>query len=249
VPAATFAAPAVEDTRVSNQEISVSLAASLNIGAIFNGSASANEVGYWLDAMAYADRYEEQPTTNGMVLANRFGYGLRVLFRVRKLNLKATINYGLLGASIDAGYAKASYEIAALGFGEHAAEALAMILEGVAASGTDVNSDTFYKLNKSILKNLSAYIRDNIGSMQPTRIAALMRRPADDDSLDTSHAILFAMRKISGGYSLRDALAAAGDLDSASVRLTYANVLGDVAETAEPTRTQQRVADEWLADK
>jgi hypothetical protein len=242
-------ASAVEDTRVSNQEISVSLASSLNIGGIFSGSVSANEVGYWLDAMAYSDRYEELTTPNGLVLANRFGFGLRIMFRVRKLNPKANLNYGLLGAAIDAGYARASYEINALGFGAHAAEALAIILEGVASSGTELSSDTFYKLNKTILKNLTEYIKANVGSLQPTRIAALVRRVSDDDSLDTSLAILFAMRQIRGGKSLQDALASAGDLDSAAIRLTYANVLGDVDESAKPTSINKSTADEWLADK
>jgi hypothetical protein len=248
-PTETLAATAVQDTRVSNQEISVSFAGSLNLGAIFNGAVSTNEVGYWLDAMAYSDRYEETPASNGLVIANRFGFGLRVLFRVRKLDPKVNLNYGLLGAAIDAGFARGSYEIDGLGFGEHAGEALAEILDGISASDTTLSGDTFYKLNKSILKNLVTYIKANLGTMQPTRVAALVRSVLDEDSLDISHAILFAMRQIRSGKSLQDALAAAGDLDSAVIRLTYANVLGDVPDTAKPTNDNKHTADEWLADK
>jgi hypothetical protein len=97
----------IEDTRVSNQEIDVTLAGNLNIGTIFTGSVSASDVGYWLDAMAYSDQYENAPGPNGLVLGNRFGYGLRVLFRVRQLSGKANLNYGLIGASVDAGFAQA----------------------------------------------------------------------------------------------------------------------------------------------
>lgn len=242
-------AEAVEDTRISNQEISVTLAASMNIGAIFNGAVSANEFGYWLDAMAYSDRYEEAPAPNGLVLAHRYGYGLRVLFRVRKLNVKASLNYGLLGAALDVGYARASYQILGLGFGSNVNQALAIILDGVASSGANLNGETFYKLNSSILKNLVAYIKDNLDKMQPTRVAALVRGASDGASLDASQAILFAMRRIRGGESLQEALAAAGDLDSAAIRLAYANVLGDVEETTKPTKDNRHTADEWLDDK
>jgi hypothetical protein len=243
-------APAtVEDTRVSNQEISVTLAGSLNIGAIFTGAVSANEVGYWLDAMAYSDRYEETPASKGLVLANRFGFGLRVMFRVRKLSPKANLNYGLLGAAIDAGFADASYEIDAIGFGTHAGEALSMILEGLATSGPALSSDTFYKLNTSILKNLVTYIKTNLTTMQPMRVATLLRSALDEDSLEISHAILFAMRQISSGNRLVDALAAAGDMNPVAIRLAYANVMGDVADTTKPTKSDRRTADEWLADK
>ncbi|MDQ1638801.1 MAG: hypothetical protein QOF62_2140 [Pyrinomonadaceae bacterium] len=245
----TLASAAVQDTRVSNQEISVTLAGSLNIGAIFTGAVSANEVGYWLDAMAYSDRYEETPAANGLVLANRFGFGLRVMFRVRKLNPKANLNYGLLGAAIDAGFAEASYEIDAIGFGTHAAEALAMILEGVGAYGPALNSDTFYKLNTSITKNLVAYIKTNLKSLQPTRVATLLRSALDEDSLQMSHAILFAMRQIKDGKRLIDALAAAGDMNPIAIRLAFANVMGDVSDTTKPTKADSKTAGEWLADE
>ena len=247
-PSVVIAPAAVEDTRVSNQEISVTLAGNLNLGAIFTGSVSGNEVGYWLDAMAYSDRYEETPLPNGLVLASRFGFGLRVMFRVRKLNPKANLNYGLIGAAIDAGFAQASYEIDAIGFGAQAAQALSMILDGIAGSGPSLTSDTFYKLNSSILKNLVTYIKANLATLQPMRVAALVRSLLDADSLDTSHALLFAMRQISNGKTLQDVLAAAGDMDSSAIRLAYANVMGDVSDTTRPSRPDRHKADEWLAD-
>jgi hypothetical protein len=230
---------------VSNQEISVSLAGSLNLGAIFTGAISNNEVGYWLDAMAYSDRYEETPAPNGLVLASRFGFGLRIMLRVRKINPKATLNYGLIGAAVDAGFAQASYEIDSFGLGQ---QALPLILGGIAQAGPSLTSDTFYKLNTSILKNLVTYINANLTSLQPVRVAALVRSALEADSLDRSEAVLFAMREIRSGKTLHDALANAGDLDSSTIRLTYANILGDSSETIQPTTINQQQADEWLAD-
>src|SRR5579885_1137713 len=111
------ASMAIEDTRVSNQQIDVTLAANLNLGAIFDGTLSAGEIGYWLDAMAYSDQYEHASGPNGIILGDRFGYGLRVMFRVKQLNAKAKLNYNLIGANVDAGFAQAGYEIEAYGFG------------------------------------------------------------------------------------------------------------------------------------
>lgn len=53
------------DVRVSNQEISVNVAGNIGLGAIFSGSASSNEVGYWLEAMAYTDQFEQLPPAGG----------------------------------------------------------------------------------------------------------------------------------------------------------------------------------------
>jgi hypothetical protein len=53
---AIAAAPAAHpllDVRVWNQQISVNLAGNIGLGTIVNASASSNEVGYWLEAMAY----------------------------------------------------------------------------------------------------------------------------------------------------------------------------------------------------
>jgi hypothetical protein len=237
----------VEDTRVSNQEISVTLAGNLNLGSIFTGAVSGNEVGYWLDAMAYSDRYEEAQAPDGLVLANRFGFGLRVMFRVQKLDSKMNLNYGLLGAAIDAKFAQASYEIKAIGFGVHAGQALSEILDGIIASGS-LTSDTFYNLNSSILKNLVTYIKTNLHTLQPTRVSALVRSLLDTDSLDTSQAAMFAMRQISRGKTLKDALAAAGDMNATAIRLAYANVMGDAQDTIKPSSAHQHKAEEWLAD-
>lgn len=247
--AAPPAAPLpIQDTRVSNQQIDVTLAGNLNIGSIFTGSVSASDVGYWLDAMAYSDQYEQAAGPNGLVLGNRFGYGLRVMFRVRQLSPKASLNYGLIGASVDAGFAQASYEIDALGFGANANQALATILDGVASAGTSLTGDTFYKLNSSILKNLVAYIKANQATMQPVRVATLVTAALRGDSLDSSHAVLFAVRQIRAGKSLQDALDSAGDLDSTAIRLAYANIMGDASPTTAPSSANSNAADQWLAD-
>lgn len=238
----------IQDTRVSNQQIDVTLAGNLNLGGIFTGSVSANEVGYWLDAMAYSDQYEELPGPNGMTLSNRYGYGLRIMFRVRSLSPKASANYGLIGASIDAGFAQASYEIAAFGFGVHANAALAAILDGIAKSGASLSGDTFYSLNEAILKNLVTYVEANAASMQPVRVATLVSNTATDNHFETSKAVMYAMRQIASGKSLADALSALGNLDATGIRLAYANIVGELASNTKPSNANENDANHWLAD-
>jgi hypothetical protein len=142
------------DTRVSNQQIDVTFAANINLGIIFTGSVAYNETGYWLDAMAYTDKFEEDPAEDGVIVAERFGVGLRVLMRVQTINGQASLNYGLIGAALDIRNATASYEIDSFGLG---AGALNTILGGIAQGG-DLTSDTFYKINSVVLKSLVDYI-------------------------------------------------------------------------------------------
>ncbi len=247
LPVKRFAMP-IEDTRVSNQQIDVTLAGNLNLGAIFGGTATAGEVGYWVDAMAYSDEYENAPGPNGVILGNRFGYGLRVMFRVKQLNAKAKLNYNLIGANVDAGFAQAGYQIEALGFGPKASEALSAILNGMASSGTTMTGAAFYKLNSSILTNLVAYMQANQDSMQPVRVAALVSSSKPADSLEVSHAVLYAMRALSQGDSLDSALKSACDLDPTSIRLAYGSIMGDLPSSAPPSSTNRDAADRWLAD-
>jgi hypothetical protein len=69
----------IQDTRVSNQQIDITFAANINLGTIFTGSVAYNETGYWLDAMAYADKFEEDPPDDGVIVAERFWRGLESL--------------------------------------------------------------------------------------------------------------------------------------------------------------------------
>jgi len=241
----TLDAAKVLDTRVSDQQISVSLAASLGLSSIFSVSGGLNSIGFWLDAMAYTDQFEPEPAAGNLVLATRFGFGLRILFRLDVLNVKANINYSSIGAAVDAEVANATYEIDAIGLGP---DALPTILGSLAQSGALLNGDTFRSLNTDVIKNLTTYIKAHIAELKPQRVAALLQSTGTGDSLDLSLAVLFAIRKIQDGTSLHDALQAAGDLDSASIRLAYEKFLGDVPDTTQPSRSQEDAAGEWLAD-
>ncbi len=240
----TFADAQVLDARVSDQQISVSLAASLGLGSIFTSSAGFNSLGFWLDAMAYTDQFESEPAVGNLVLATRFGFGLRILFKLDVLNAKANITYPAIGAAVDANVANASYEIDAIGL---TANALPIILGSIDQSGV-LDGDTFRRLNSDVIKNLVDYIKQHVTELNPQRVAALLQSTGTGDSLDISQAVLFAVRQIRSGTSLHDALQAAGDLDSASIRLAYEKFLGDVPDTTQPNDSQKEAADEWLAD-
>lgn len=170
---------------------------------------------------------------------------MRILFKVDVLNLKAKINYGAIGAAVDAKAANASYEIDAIGL---KADALPIILGSIAQSGALINGDTFRHLNSDVIQNLVDYIKQHVSELKPQRVAALLQSSGMGDSLDISQTVLFAIRQIRSGTSLHDALQDAGDLNSASIRLAYEKFLGDVPDTTEPNAAQKDAADEWLAD-
>jgi hypothetical protein len=222
----------------------VSLAGNIGLGTIFNASASANEVGYWLEAMVYTDQFEQLPPADGQVVANRFGAGLRVMFRVQVLDASANLNLAFLGASLDAQYATASYEVDGIGLG---AAALPAILGGLNASGT-LTGDALYQLNTTILKSLTDYIKQHAADLQPQRVAALISTPQPGDSLDVSQAVLYAKRQISSGHNLQTALEGAGDLDRATISLVYSDALKTSDPSAAPNSTQKQSANDWLAD-
>ena len=131
-PIALDAGKKLNNTKVSAQDISVSLAAKLGIGSIFSGSVSYNDHGYYLDAMAFSDQYQERSGPDATVYATRWGVGLRILLRVQALQANLSLNYAVIGAAVQLGYARASYEVQTYGMG---AAALSIVLGGLADVG------------------------------------------------------------------------------------------------------------------
>jgi hypothetical protein len=232
------------DVRVSNQQVSVTLAGNIGLGTIFDASATSNEVGYWLEALAYTDQFEQLPPSDGEVVANRFGVGLRIMFRVQVQDSNANLNFAFLGASLDTHYATANYEVQGFGLG---VAALPTILDGLNTTGT-LTGDSLYELNTTVLTKLTEYIKQNADTLQPQRVAALISTPQPGNSLDVSQAVLYAKRQVSQGSNLQTALEGSGDLDSATIRLVYSDALKTSDPSDVPNAIQGQSADEWLAD-
>ena len=226
--------------QVVSDALSVSMAASLNIGSIFSGSASANEKGFFFDAMTFTDRYMDQPVAGGIV-GTRWGIGLRVLLRVRNLAANASLNFGMVGAAVELNMAQARYEILGLGIG---IDGLILVLEELPALG-DFKYETYLMLNGSVVKKLAAYIKDNKSALQPQPVAVAVARPLDPSL--RARAIYYAVRSIASGQPLGRALDKAPIvLDHETIRRIYIDRTGSDDLEAAPVPDAKREAETWL---
>jgi len=232
----------IGNVRVSRQDLSISVAGKLGVGSIFATSVQGNEFGFWLDAMASADSAPVSKPEN-IVSQARWGYGLRILFRARQLDTSVKLNFAILGAAVELGLATASYEVQTIGLGP---TALGAILDGISQFGT-LRGDTYHDLNTSVINNISKLIKDHADELAPRPIAVQLRIPVEQDPIPKAHTELFAVRRIRGGMSIRDALIrAAGNYDENVIRAVYRKFAPGLQDTQTPPESAKEKAKQWL---
>jgi hypothetical protein len=241
-PVALDAGAAIGNVAVSTEQISVSVGAKLGVGSIFASSIQANETGFWMDAMEFADSAIKQDATN-IVSQTRWGYGLRILCRAQQLDASFKLNFAVLGAAVDLGLATVSYEVQTIGLGP---TALAAILDGLSQFGA-LNGDTFHDLNSTVIQNLSKIIANPPAVLTPRPIAVQLNIPVELDPVVKARSEVFAMRRLRDGMSLTDALARAGaKYDTGAIRAVYQKVAPGVADNAAPGPDAEAFAKQWM---
>jgi hypothetical protein len=227
---------------VSTQQLDIGIAAKVGVGSIFAGSVQANESGYWLDAMAFADS-GFSPTAGNIVSQTRWGFGLRIMFRARLLDTSIKLSFAVLGAAVELGLADASYEVQTIGLGPLA---LAAVLDGLSQFGT-LRGDTFHDLNTTVISNLKQLITDHEDELTPRPIAVLLSIPVELDPVVKAHTEVFAMRRLRDRMSLHDALARAnGHYDGTVIRTVYGKVAPGIQDTDTPPTSARDFAKQWL---
>lgn len=221
--------------------LSISLAADLSLGSIFGSSGSLEDQGFYYDAMAYTDQYAERQGADQIVLATRWGVGIRVLLRVSKISTETTLNFGLVGAAVELGQAQAQYQISGIGIG---VDGLSMVLEELSGTG-DFTYETYLKLNGIVVPRLAEYIRENKALLRPQPVAVALAQPVDP--LASARTVYYSMVAIAGRRTLGETLRQAPALFSRiAIRDTYVQV-ADSAELDEtPSREAELEAEEWL---
>lgn len=226
-------------------QLSISLAATLGIGTIFAGSGSlkAREVAYWQDATAFADSPVQPPGAN-IVTQTRWGFGLRVFFRVQQLDASFKLTYATIGAGVQYGKLVASYEVQTLGLGP---QALPAILDGMTQFG-ELTTDTIRDLNGKVLTNLiSLLAAPPPGGFTPRPLAVQVTIPAVFDPIVKARDEVFAMRRIREGSSLNAAIQQAGNNHSADViKSVYDLVVGNQPPNTPPPSSAVAFAKTWL---
>jgi len=102
--------------RVSSEQISISVAAKLDVSAVFKGSFSYSDLGLIFDAVAFTDKYLDD-NSDKPVIMTRWGAGMRVALKVTKVEGSLSANFGAVAAATELNRAQASYEILGLGLG------------------------------------------------------------------------------------------------------------------------------------
>ena len=233
-------ATALSNFQVVSDAMSISAAATLGVGSIFRGALSGNERAFFFDAMAYADRYEEQRLPDQKVIGTRWGVGIRVLLRVALLEANATVNFGLVGAAVELGRARARYEIIGIGIG---IDGLVAVLEELPSIG-DFKYETYLKLNGNVVKKLAKLISTKKDELVPEPVAVALTRPIDP--ISHARSIYYAVAAIGDRRPLNDALHGRPvTLDADAIRNVYA-YFGVPDGSAKPSEDAERQADKWL---
>lgn len=227
---------------VSTEQISVSVAAKLGIGSIFSSTLQSDESGYCMDAMQYADSATRNDSGD-IVSQTRWGYGLRILCRARKLDTKFSLSFAILGAAVDLGLATVNYEVQTIGLGP---TALAAVLNGISQFGA-LTASTLHDLNTTVIHNLSKIIANPPSALTPRPIAVQLSIPVELDPVVKARSEVFAMRRIRDRMSLKDALARAGQrYDDSAIRAVYQSVEPGIADTATPSDSARQFAKDWM---
>lgn len=227
--------------RVTSDQLSLSLAAKLGVGGLFNSNTSYNSRAFYYDATAFTDKYATGSLDGKVIYATRWGVGLRVNLLAWDFKTDLAVNVGAIGAAVQLGAAKARYEIVGLGLGLDGLEIVLSDLPSMA----DFDYNAFIKLENVVIKNLAKYIKANRDKLKPVPIGVALARQID--TVDDARSIHYAMRRIYNRRSLADALTSlGGTLDPALVRLVYAQIVGNIPDTDRPTPDDAREAERWL---
>jgi len=234
--------PVLTNFSVIASEIDLSLAAKLGIGAIFSGTLNYGDRAFYLDATAYTDVYSETP--GNPICGTRWGVGLRVLLHVSDIKGGLSLNFGLVGAAVQLGLARALYEIDGMGI----PDGLSVVLGELHGFG-DFTAETYFKINDSVIPKLADYMKNNAAKLTPEPYQVQLIQPIDIDPILEARSVVFAMRRLREGCSLQEAIAkASGKHEESEIRAVYAKVAPGLAPGDPPPQSARTAADEWLKD-
>ncbi len=225
-----------------------SLAATLKVSAIFDGSFSANESAFFFDYLVSRDEYKPAPSPQDAVLGTRWAVGLRVAFRVQNLDAKVSASFSALSAQVDAGFSSAEYEVQGLGVG---LPGLKIVTDNIGQLLGNWKYDSYYKMNMQVIPGITNYMVANIGSLQPQPVAVYLSNAASDQPMNQARAAYFAYRWISEQKPLADALKMPETAITSPdmVTLVYNRVMPGAAVTDVPSNAARDAARAWLEYK
>ena len=173
--------------RVAAEEISLQVAAKLDVAAVFKGSFQFSDMGLVFDAVAYTDKYLPDPG-DAAVIMTRWGAGMRVAMKITDIQGSLSASFGAVAASAELNLAKASYEILGLGLG---LEAFSAILGGLPAMG-EFGLEAYAKLTRTVYGALKDYIEQHQADLIPVPLAVGLREEMDTDPVVEARSVYLA---------------------------------------------------------
>ena len=223
-------------------QLDIAVAAKLNIGTIFSGSLNWNDLAFYLDAMAFTDRYAETPAN--YVYGTRWGVGLRVLLHVWDVKAGLSLNMGLVGAAAQLGFAKALCEIKGTGIGS---DGMAEVLEDHHTVG-EFTAETYYKINDAVMLKLSQYLKAHKTEPFPEAYQVQLIEPIDIDIVLGARSVYFAMKCLNDGRTLHEAIEKSqGKFDDHEILLVYAKIAPGTGPNDHPSDSAKEKAHKWLS--
>ncbi|MTB53925.1 hypothetical protein [Lewinella sp. W8] len=230
---------------VVQESISTSVAATIKLSPIFGGDIKYNDKAYYLDAIAYVDKYDKVISEDRVVYATRWGVGIRIVLKLTNLDVNFQLSLNSIGAAVELGKVNARYEIQGLGLG---IDGLNIVLSKLSPVD-DFTYDTYLAIKKKVIPELSKYIAKNKETLIPQPIAVEINEPLSVSNLYKGKTVAFTVKQIARGKSLEECLRSNSDLYDEDIILdVYEEMVGKVKKTDTPSDDAVSRARNWLRD-
>ena len=203
--------------RLSNQQISISMAAKLDVSAVFKGSFKFDDIGMVFDAVAFTDKHITDQRLGQPVIMTRWGAGMRIAMKVTNVQGDLGVNFGSVAAATELKRARASYEILGLGLG---LDALAELLDDLPPFG-DFGLDAYSKLTNGAYTSLKNYITNHKNELSPVPLAVGLREEIEIDPIEQARSVYLAAYWRNRRKSLEYVMEKYPDIDSKIVAMVY----------------------------
>ena len=151
---------------------------------------------------------------------------LGFVFRARNLKSDMSLQFPMIGAAAQLGFADASYQV--LLYGLDAAPALSALLGEFGKAGS-LDAQTFASLQTNLQGAVSKQLLANSAKLADTAlpIAVLFSKPVASNRVDVAQSVLYAVRQINRGMSLTQALSQGAAFSAATLKAVWDEMVGE----------------------
>jgi len=225
--------------RVMQNSLGASLAARLGVASIFSGSLEADSVAFLYEAMLYTEKFASREVGQE-IIGTRWGAGLRLALRVSGLKTAASLGLGIVAANVQIGLARATYELIGIGLSQPG------ILSALPDPG-DFDFNSYHKVLEAT-KAVKEYMANNLGQLVAKPFAVSLSKPFEQQNLENSQSVVFAMLRLFRKKTLKEALAEISGraISPDVVKETYGSFGNICDETIRPDGSLSSRAQKWL---